>query len=642
MPSQFFGLNIAYSGLMAANAALNTTNNNISNAETKGYSRQATVTQASAALRVFQTYGCAGAGVDTLAIERIRNEFYDYKYWNNNTKLGEYDVKYYYMKQIETYLMDNPEKGINGFNTIFNDMYKALEEVAKNSGDVTNKRQFIGWANSLTDYFNDTASNLEKMQKDINLEIQNKVDEINSIAQEISVINKQINVVEMSGGAANELRDKRTLLVDQLSAIVDVEVSEIPIMDSNDPTRDTGASRFRVKIAGGQSLVDMDSYNKLICTARKSSEKVNQSDADGLYDIEFENSGLELNLYGGNLGGELKALVQMRDGNNGEYFNGSVATGGIGNTTINGANRTTVKIDVTHDYLKDINKSTLSDTGGYIRLGNQEFKYDSWTMTTTIAADGTKTASYEFVMSPDNEKMPDASCEGKEASVGTKVNYQGIPYYQQQLNEWSRTYSECFNNILTQPGAMNGIGLNNYYLFVANDKNSNHQLKFADHKWIPSTDGSGSKTLTVGTGDDSYYRMTAKNFGINKDLIEHPEYLATHTGNLDEEDKYDIVEELVKLKTDRNKMSFRNSSAGQFLECLQSDIALNTQSAKVFYSNYTNISHSIEVQRISVSGVDNDEEAINLVKYQHAFNLASKMVQTLTEVYDRLILQTGV
>jgi flagellar hook-associated protein 1 FlgK len=88
MTSQFFGLNIAASGLRAANAALNTTGNNISNANTDGYSRQAVKQEASNALRVFATYGCAGAGVDTIAIERVRDSFYDVKYRNNESLLG--------------------------------------------------------------------------------------------------------------------------------------------------------------------------------------------------------------------------------------------------------------------------------------------------------------------------------------------------------------------------------------------------------------------------------------------------------------------------------------------------------------------------------------------------------------------------
>ena len=101
MPSQFFGLNTAYTGLLNANAGLNTTANNISNAETEGYSRQGINSQAAEALRVFTTYGCAGAGVETLSIERIHDEFYDNKYWDNNTKTGHFEMKDYYMKQIE-------------------------------------------------------------------------------------------------------------------------------------------------------------------------------------------------------------------------------------------------------------------------------------------------------------------------------------------------------------------------------------------------------------------------------------------------------------------------------------------------------------------------------------------------------------
>jgi len=50
----------------------------------------------------------------------------------------------------------------------------------------------------------------------------------------------------------------------------------------------------------------------------------------------------------------------------------------------------------------------------------------------------------------------------------------------------------------------------------------------------------------------------------------------------------------------------------------------------------------LQNQRLSVSGVDTDEEALNLVKFQHAYELSAKVIQTMTEMYDRLILNTGV
>lgn len=216
MPSQFFGLNIAYTGLLASNAALNTTSNNIANVQTEGYSRQQVTTQAANALRVFQTYGCAGAGVETLAIERVRNEFYDFRFWNNNEKVGEYEQKIYYMEQIESYFHDNGQNA--GFKTVFDQlMITGLQELMKNPDNLSFKEQFVGYAGALTEYFNNVAGNLEKLQKDVNEEIKVKVDEINSIASEIAALNKQINTIELKGVNANELRDRRTLLVDQLS-----------------------------------------------------------------------------------------------------------------------------------------------------------------------------------------------------------------------------------------------------------------------------------------------------------------------------------------------------------------------------------------------------------------------------------------
>ena len=71
MPSTFFGLNIAYSGVNHYQAALNTTGNNIANAATKGYTRQQTVQEAAMALRTNTTYGMAGSGVVTTAIEQV-------------------------------------------------------------------------------------------------------------------------------------------------------------------------------------------------------------------------------------------------------------------------------------------------------------------------------------------------------------------------------------------------------------------------------------------------------------------------------------------------------------------------------------------------------------------------------------------
>jgi len=666
MPSQFFGLNIAYTGLLASNAALNTTNNNIANVQTEGYSRQQVVQQASNALRVFQTYGCAGAGVDTLAIERIRDDFYDGRYWDNNAKVGEYSMKQYYMKQIETYFDDNGKNA--GFKTIFDQfMITGMEELLKDPSSATAKSQFVGYAGALAEYFNGLAGNMESLQKDVNQEIKLKVDELNSLAGEIATLNKQINTIELSGVKANELRDRRTLLLDQLSEIVDVEVRETPITDTNNPDRVTGANRFMVKIAGGQILVDGSEYRGLECVARTSYEKINQTDIDGLYEIYWED-GQRFNLYNAAMGGNLRGLIQMRDGNNGENFTGQVTKVG---TTNNGA-QDTVTIQVEKHYLKDLNKCNLSDQGGIINLGNQEFYYDSWEYSCTYDDDGNAVYSYTFTLSDKTKNAVRLTNDrvGKVASIGDSLSYQGIPYYMNQMNEWLRTFSQKFNDILTSgydsnnnPGTMMFTGNlatddeqfdfpegTRYDTFTYEAYSQKvEELKAEYMKADPALSEEAAlekakqaASMKVTTSDDSYYRMTANNFSILAAMELDPGLLANKFKQGDGAEQSDLLKALKNMVNDKNKMSFRGCSASEFLQCILSDVALNAERANIFYQSFHDISGTIDMQRISISGVDEDEEAVNLVKYQNGYNLASKMIQTLTEIYDRLILETGV
>lgn len=640
MPSQFFGLNIAYTGLLASNAAMNTTSNNIANVQTEGYSRQQVTQQASNALRVFQTYGCAGAGVETLAIERVRDEFYDGRFWDNNAQLGEYDMKQYYMQQLETYFKDDGKS--TGFKTIFDQlMVTGMQALLKDPNSATAKSQFVGYAGALTEYFNGMAGNLEKVQKDINQEIKLKVDEINSIAGEIATLNKQITTIELTGTKANELRDRRTLLVDELSKIVDVDVKETPVIDANNENRETGANRYMVKIAGGQMLVDGSDYNGLECVARTSYEKVNQTDIDGLYEVYWAD-GQKFNLYNASMGGDLAGLIQTRDGNNGENFTGQVTAIGT-TTTADGTTHDTVTVKVTKAYLQDLNKCNLSDQGGILDLGNQEFYYDSWEYTCEYDANGEATYTYTFTLS-DSEKNPRSITNdrvGKKAEIGADLSYQGIPYYMNQMNEWIRTFSQKFNDILTS--GYSGNGDPGVKMFTGNKATGGEQFLLDDaaKRYDKQEKKAGSK-VTVKVNDDSYYRLTVKNFDILEAIEQDPSLMANRNNAADGVGQNDLLNDLKDLATDKKKMSFRGCNASEFLQCVLSDVALNASRANTFYASFKDVSATIDNQRISISGVDEDEEAVNLVKYRNGYNLASKMIQTLTEIYDRLILETGV
>ena len=284
MTSQFFGLNIAASGLRAANASLNTTGNNIANANTDNYSRQKVTQVASNSLRVFARYGCAGAGVDTIAIERVRDEFYDVKYRNNEQLLGNVSQKNYYNQLIEKYLDDD---GTSGFSTLFNKMEASLESVMTAAGTTETKATYISQMKAVTEYFNNVYGSLQNEQADVNAEIKLCCDRISSISQEIASVNKQINIIEMTGAKANELRDKRDAMIDELSKLISVETKETPIVDENNPSRITGATRYQIWVAGSYELLDTYEYRKMICVARDEDGGTGQNDVGGLFDIKW-------------------------------------------------------------------------------------------------------------------------------------------------------------------------------------------------------------------------------------------------------------------------------------------------------------------------------------------------------------------
>jgi len=645
MASQFFGLHVAGSGLRSANAALNTTANNIANTQTVGFSRQQAVQEANNPLRTFATYGCAGAGVNVIAIERIRNHFYDVKFWNNQSRLGKYEVQMYYMRTLEDYFIDD---GKSGFNTLFNRMSASLQDVMRDASSTSTKTTFISSMKAMTDYFNNMYGNLQEMQNDLNLEIKQTVDEINAIAEKLAILNRQINVIEMSGTTANELRDQREKLIDNLSLLVDVTVDEYPIFDVNDPTRLTGGTMYIVRINGGQLLASGNEFNQLVCTARKTYEKQNQTDIHGLFDIKWAN-GNDFGLQSATLGGKLRGLVEMRDGNNGFHFNGRVRE--IDTVMFNGQLTSSVTIAVTDVNLMDMKLCNLSDTGGRMVIGGQIYYYQDWRYE---EVDGI--AQYVFIMDNDKcDEIINSSKIGTDAAIGRAVNYQGVPYYMSQMNAWLRGFAEKVNEIFhgeyTQAVDAGGNPLFN----PDGSPNLNFSANGFDIKgeagtiFFTGTITGGARSgqqynateLLAGFGSGLYV-LTAGNISINEELMRNADRLGAKSSSSVGNEQSVQAGKMYQLLNSKEMFSFRNGTAKDFLEMLLGDVALNASNANTFHRTYKGLANSIDNQRNSISGVDEDEEAMNLIKFQNAYNLSSRMIQTLTEIYNRLILQTGV
>lgn len=608
MPSQFFGLTIASSGLSAYQAALNTTANNISNEQTKGYSRQAANLSASDALRVNAKYGSMGSGVTVNSIKQIRSEYYDTKYWQNQASLGLYETKLGYLEQIENYFIDDDTE--KGFSTILNKMFNSLDTLTHPAGDTNVRQQFISDAQSFMTYFNSVATGLGQIQDSVNEEIKSTVENINAIGKKISLLNKQINVIEVQGGYANELRDQRALLIDELSSIVPTEVSEVPVTNSKHPDMQTGANYYTVKI-NGQKFVDTYEYSELTCVARKNT--INQSDREGMYEIVWADTGNSFKAGSDSSSGSLKALFDIRDGNNSENFRGSIKGVTAGTITISNPSIT------------NVNAMTMP-AEGVLTIDGKNYNYTDFTFTTD--ADG-NVKEYTFTLENQLSSDQQAKIDGKQASIGESIDAMGIPYYLAQMNEFLRNFAGSFNDIMNSADAkdLNGNSTDYFSFFTGTHTKTGEEYVLSNAAGVYSAKAS-----------NSYYQLTCGNACVSNIAVKDPTTIATTTTNA--ADAYDLVEKMLKLKSDTEL--YRGGGADDFLECMYSDISVDSQKSKIFQKNYSNISNAIDKQRMSVSGVDKDEEAIDLVKFQNAYNLSSKMVSVLAEIYDKLINETGV
>lgn len=611
MPSTFFGLTIGKSGIYAANAGMNTTAHNIANSETEGYSRQVTETKASSALRVYSSYGMAGTGVDVTGIEQQRDEYYDYKFRKNNTLLGSYETKNYYMTNIENYFN---EIELDGFTTTFNNFYNSLQELSKNSTSIATRNQVTNYGQSFCEYFNFLSQSLTSIQEDCNFQIKNEVEQVNSYARRIANLNKQINTLEVNGGTANDLRDTRNLLVDELSKIVNVSFSETIVGDG------IGVNRFEVKI-DGQVLVDTYEYHTLDVVPRD--EKAHQSDADGLYDIVWD-TGNKFNIKSPSIGGSIQALFEVRDGNNDEGFKlesgGRVVSDGDDTIIMTGTN------------VNSVDKLNIPTTG-YINVRGNMYKYNGF----KITQDEEGNFEYEFDIDTD-ETPVNFAIDYTEASIGDSIDNKGIPYYMSQLNEFIRTYSREFNEIHTGGEDLNGEKGLDFF-------NCRH-LVTGENYDFSAGNADEDVVFTTGTGryaDDgnsiSYYFMTAANCEVNITVFNEPARIAAATSASNGIEDTDNLDKLIALKGD--KTMFKQGDPAEFLQSLISDVGVDAAKSEDFAISQNNIVQAITNQRLSISGVDTDEEAMSLMNYQTAYNLSSKVISVMNEIYSKLINEMG-
>lgn len=621
MASTFGTLEIAKSGMMTYNAALQTTAHNIANIETKGYSRQ--VTNVTSIVGNKTSITVQGFGVDVKSITRQRNEYYDTKYQSTQSVYNYYKTESYYLNALQDNICGNvvsDEK--SRLTDTFDDFFAALSNLKGNPQNPTVRRQAVTLAETFTGYVTNVATNLQQLQEEANTQVKTCVDQINAYAEKIIALNKQIDTVEAYGGIANDLRDQRALLVDELSQYCNVEVKEVPANNG------IGENQYYIYMNGG-TLVDTYNINPLVVTQKDSYSNIN--DIKGLYDIGWQD-GSTFNIHSKALGGQLQAVFEMRDGNNATNLNGKVTE--LGNNADGN-----LLLTITETNCNDVQLLNIPAYDGEITINNRTYTYKHF----EVKHDDEGNFIYEFTM-VDQTPASEATAlnyaveYGYTADVGKQVESRGVPYYMAQLNEFTRTLAQEFNRFHNEGYDLNDeAGLDFFNATVSADGSNYVFQESVDGKDAPFTSEPSKNADGIYVG--SYYYMTALNLTVTKEIQEDPSKMAcklketpdASVGN----DNGDNLQRLTEIK-DNAKM-FVHGAPDSYLQSLTALLGVDAQKANTMEDNQSNLLYAIDTNRKSYSGVDEDEEGNDLITFQNMLMNQYKVLSVMNEVLDKLI-----
>jgi flagellar hook-associated protein 1 FlgK len=283
MGTLFSTFAVARSGMQAAQVEMEVAGHNVANVNRAGYSRQRV--DLGAVSPILMSYGQLGRGVQVMSIERLRDTFLDTVYRQQAPSLSTAEVKAGYYTQLEDLFQ---EPGEEGFSTHLNSFFEALNDFANNVEEQPVRMSVLTEAQNLAASLNHVAQALHTMRTSANEEIRNLVPQINEITARVADLNRIICESEANGTSANDLRDERDNLLDELSTYVNIQ------------SRERLDGKIDVMI-GGEIIVN-GTTNRELEAVRDPTLDPQRTD---LVDVRFVDTGMSLAVTEGQLHGAL-------------------------------------------------------------------------------------------------------------------------------------------------------------------------------------------------------------------------------------------------------------------------------------------------------------------------------------------------
>lgn len=659
---------IGISGLQAAQIALLTTEHNVTNANTPGYTRQRVV-QASN-VPIMTGAGAIGQGTHVETIDRLYDRFLTAQVNQAQTKVSELDAYYAQIKQIDDMLAD-PNAGLSPALQSF---FTGVQAMAANPSSIAARQSMVASAETLADRFQNLDTRLSEIAEQVNGQIIDAVASINTYASQIAEMNQRIVLAEASyGNPANDLLDKRDYLISELNKLVQVQTT----------TNSDGS--YNVYIGTGQQLVVGQQVMTMTATAATSDPT---RIAIGLKNAGSTQELPESLINGGKLGGLLRFRSESLD------------------STVNELGRVAASLALNFNAQHELGQNLLNQIDGEIGFVADFFTYPQPKVIDNSLNTGSGAMTLSFL---------DPNAPGAPAFSGNFSTDLVASNYQVQFDALGgfevRRLSD--NTVVANGGGVGTVTFDGLQLDVtaigdANDKFTLQPVSemarnigvdsriAADSRLVAAAapmrvathvSNQGSLKISQGVNGVGYsvaslpltlsanatqltglpatavawYSDGSSQAGSAVDLVSGTATLAGFSfdgmsfkvsGTAANGDIFTVERNQGGVQDGRNALALgnlqtQNTTAGgtaTFQDTYAQLVANNgirTNEAKVVGDAQQSMLEQAQASREALSGVNLDEEAANLIRYQQAYQASSKLLEVGKTLFDTILSIAG-
>lgn len=674
-------ISIGLSGLAASQAALSTTGNNITNVSTAGYSRESVSTNSSALQNI--GVGYLGTGTTISDVRRIYNSYMDTQLQTSTALAADATAYSTQATSTDTLLSDST----TGISAVLTSFFSAVQTSSAAPNDTSARQALLTSASTLSNRFNSISTQLTQQNDNINSELTTVAGQVNKLSQSIADYNKQISALSSSGSTPNSLLDARNEAVRSLNELVGVTVQQ---RDGN----------YDVYLGSGQSLVSGTTANTLTAApsaADKSQYALTVNYQGFSSDVTSVTTGGEI---GGLLRFRSDVLtpamnqlgrtaIAVSDTVNNVLAQGVDLNGQFGSTVFSSINSAAAQAN------RSIGASGNSAGSGSLNVAisdssklttdDYSVKFTSATAYSVTRSDGTAMGSYDLSTTPapvidgftlalngnavaagDSFKI--TPTRNGASDITTTLTDANKLAFAAPLAATAATGNTGTSSI-TQPSLTNTVDI---YDSTGQSDLQTGITNSTPVKLVFGSTSGGAQAYTVynaqgvSIGTGSVIPGQSNNVSVNVPMVDASgnaivdssgtqktfTFQATVAGSAASGDSYSINFNSAGTSDNRNAaalltlqtkatVGITSGNAGVSLSGsyanLVEDVGAKASQATVDTTATTAVLTQAKANRDSVSGVNLDDEAANLVKFQQYYTASSQIIKTAQDIFTTLL-----